>query len=83
MIRLGCASAASTIQNWGASLLVHSSTFFVGLTFFHLNQPNISLDKEGDEKLPFEFSFQGGVEYDINRYQKWIIARQFLFISLQ
>ena len=51
------------------------------ITFFHLNQPNISLDKEGDEKLPFEFSFQGGVEFDINRYQSGILPdNSFLFL---
>lgn len=65
----------------GTSFLVHSNTFFVGLTFFHLNQPNISLDKEGDEKLPFEFSFQGGIEFDINRFQSGILPdNSYLFL---
>lgn len=64
-----------------ASFLVHSSTFFAGLTFFHLNQPNISLDKEGDEKQAFELSFQGGTEIDLNPYQRGFLPdNSFLFL---
>ena len=46
--------------DFGTSFLIHSTNFFAGLSFFHLNQPNISLDKEGEEKLLTEFSLQGG-----------------------
>ena len=81
MTPLGLRIGRINYPKLGASLLVHSNTFFVDLTFFHLNQPNISLDKEGDEKLPFEFSFQGGVEFDINRYQSGILPdNSFLFL---
>lgn len=65
----------------GASLLVHSDTFFVGLSFFHLNQPNVSFEKEGDENLPIALSFQGGVEFDINPYQRGLLPdNSYLFL---
>lgn len=65
----------------GASFLVHSDTFFAGISFFHLNQPNTALDKEGDEKLPFEFSIQGGIEMDLNPYQSGLLPNNsFMFL---
>ena len=64
-----------------ASFLLHSNRFFAGVTFFHLNQPNISLDKEGDEKLPFELSLQGVIEIDLNPYQRGLLPdNSFLFL---
>ena len=65
----------------GASFLLHSDTYFAGVSFFHLNQPNISLNKDGDEKLPFEFSVQGGTEFDLNPYKSGLLPdNSYLFL---
>lgn len=65
----------------GASFLIHSEKFFAGLTLSHLNQPNTSFDKEIIQKLPVSISIQGGVELDINPYQRsFLPENSFLFL---
>lgn len=65
----------------GASFLLHSTNFFAGVTFFHLNEPNTSFDKETVLKIPLSLSFQAGFEFDINQYQRGFLPENsFLFL---
>ena len=59
----------------GASFLVHSSNYLVGLSLKHLNQPNISYFESEVNKLPIRFSLQGGYEFDVNPYDRSILPR--------
>ena len=60
----------------GVSFLVHSSNYLVGSSIKHLNQPNISYNKENTEfTLPIRYSVQGGYEFDINPYDRSIMPR--------
>ena len=45
----------------GASFIIHSSNYLMGLSIKHLNQPNISYFKDIDKvkKLPIRYSIQG------------------------
>lgn len=60
----------------GASFIVHSSDFLVGLSIKHLNQPIVSYNEEDtNAKLPIHYSVQGGYEFDINPYDRSILPR--------
>ena len=66
----------SNYMDLGASFLVHSSNYLVGASIKHLNQPNISYNKENTEfTLPIRYSVQGGYEFDINPYDRSIMPR--------
>ena len=66
----------SNYMDLGASFLVHSSNYLVGASIKHLNQPNISYNKENTEfTLPIRYSVQGGYEFDINPYDQSIMPR--------
>ena len=59
----------------GASFLIHSEEFLVGLTLKHLRKPNISFNKEADITLPIQIGIQGGYEFDINPYERRFLPR--------
>jgi|TARA_B110000285_G_scaffold227368_1_gene288585 type IX secretion system PorP/SprF family membrane protein len=59
----------------GASFLVHSSNYLVGLSLKHLNQPNNSYFEGEVNKLPIRFSIQGGYEFDVNPYDRPLLPR--------
>lgn len=61
-IRLG----VSNYVDFGASVLLHSDRFFVGLSLGQINQPNISISGENPIKANLKLSLQGGAEWDIN-----------------
>lgn len=70
-----------TYPDLGASFLLHNEKFFAGLALSHLNQPNISFDKESSQKLPIALAVQGGVELEINPYQYGFLPENsFLFL---
>ena len=78
---LGQRLGKQTYPDLGASFLVHSEKFFAGLALKHLNQPNISFDKESSQKLPIAAAIQGGVEFNINPYQRsFLPENSFLFL---
>ena len=61
----------SNYLDLGASFIVHSSNYLFGGSIKHLNQPNISYNKENTEfSLPIRYSVQGGYEFDINPYDR-------------
>ena len=55
--------------HFGASFLLHNDIFLTGITLDNLNQPNASMDRETQEKLPIRIGVQAGIEMDINPYQ--------------
>ena len=59
----------------GASFLVHSSNYLVGLSLKHLNQPNNSYFEGEVNKLPIRYSIQGGYEFDVNPYDRPLLPR--------
>ena len=70
-----------TYPDLGASFLIHSEKYFAGLALAHLNQPNISFDDGVIQKLPISLAIQGGVELDINPFQRGFLPENsFLFL---
>jgi type IX secretion system PorP/SprF family membrane protein len=66
----------SNYMDLGAAFLIHSSNYLVGASVKHVNQPNISYNKENtDFTLPIRYSVQGGYEFDINPYDRSIMPR--------
>ena len=59
-----------TYPDLGASFLIHSEKFFGGVALSHLNQPNTSYDKDIIQKSTISIAVHGGIELDINPYQK-------------
>tara|TARA_B100000767_G_C19738749_1_gene525141 strand:+ start:115 stop:1128 length:1014 start_codon:yes stop_codon:yes gene_type:complete len=60
----------------GASFILHSDKYIIGFSAQHLNQPNISFNKENEEfKMPVRFSLQGGYEFNINPYDQGFLPR--------
>ena len=67
---------SSNYMDLGASFIVHSNNYLFGVSIQHLNQPNISFNKEvTDYTLPIRYSIQGGYEFDINPYDRSIMPR--------
>ena len=67
---------SSNYMDLGASFIVHSNNYLFGVSIQHLNQPNISFNKEvSDYTLPIRYSIQGGYEFDINPYDRSIMPR--------
>jgi type IX secretion system PorP/SprF family membrane protein len=66
-----------------ASFIVHSDLFFAGFSIKHLNQPNTSFDKEQVVSLPLALHLQGGLEMDINQYNRSFLPKNsFLFLYM-
>ena len=67
---------SSNYMDLGASFIVHSNNYLFGVSIQHLNQPNISFNKEvTDYTLPIRYSIQWGYEFDINPYDRSIMPR--------
>lgn len=65
----------SNYFDFGASFLIHNQIYILGLSLKHLNRPNTSLNKENQYKKPISISFQGGIEFDINPYDRNFLPR--------
>ncbi|MDA9892915.1 PorP/SprF family type IX secretion system membrane protein [Flavobacteriaceae bacterium] len=66
----------------GASFIIHSSNYLIGLSIKHLNQPNISYNKEDNNiKLPIRYSLQAGYEFDVNPYDRPLLPRYSTILS--
>ncbi len=71
----------SSYFDLGASFLVHSEDFIVGLDLKHLNKPNTSFNKEVLYEKPIEISLQGGYEFNINPYEfRYLPRYSYLFL---
>lgn len=65
----------------GASFLIHSEDYIIGLTLKHINRPNTSFNKEIISQRPMRISIQGGYEFNINPYENsWLPRYSFLMI---
>ena len=53
-----------------------------GFTIKHLNQPNTSFDKEQIVSLPLALHLQGGLEMDINQYNRSFLPRNSFLFSI-
>ena len=61
--------ANTSYFDMGASLILHSEDYLVGLSLKHLNRPNTSFNKEVPFEKPIQISVQGGYEFNINPYE--------------
>jgi len=65
----------------GASFMIHSEDYVIGLDLKHLNKPNTSFNKEVLYEKPIEISLQGGYEFNINPYEMRYLPRySYLFV---
>ena len=60
----------SNYIDFGASFLIHNQIYILGLSLKHLNQPNTSFNQENQFKKTISISVQGGVEFDINPFDR-------------
>ena len=61
--------ANTSYFDMGASFILHSEDYLVGLSLKHLNRPNTSFNKEVPYEKPIQVSVQGGYEFNINPYE--------------
>ena len=61
--------------DFGASFLLHNQDYILGVSIKHLNRPNTSLNKEKEYKKPMSVSLQGGIEFNINPYERSFLPR--------
>ncbi|MBL6666112.1 MAG: type IX secretion system membrane protein PorP/SprF [Flavobacteriaceae bacterium] len=77
----GTQLGTSNYIDFGASFLLHSESFYVGLSLAQINQPDISISGETPLKANLKLSLQGGAEWDINPHQRnGLPERSYLFI---
>jgi len=72
---LGPLIGNSNFFDLGASFLLHSNDYLIGLSFKHLNRPNISFNKEVIRSKPISYSLQLGYEFNINPYENNFLPR--------
>tara|TARA_A200000113_G_scaffold221236_1_gene232766 strand:- start:4501 stop:5079 length:579 start_codon:yes stop_codon:yes gene_type:complete len=65
----------SNYIDFGASFLIHNQIYILGLSLKHLNQPNTSFNQENQFKKTISISVQGGVEFDINPFDRNFLPR--------
>lgn len=56
---------SKTFFDAGTGVLVYSSRFWLGSSFYHLNKPNESLIGAAKSKLPIKYCVQGGMRFDL------------------
>jgi type IX secretion system PorP/SprF family membrane protein len=49
--------------------LIYTENYWVGASFFHLNNTNESLFNNGESFLPVKISVHGGAKYDLNKHE--------------
>ena len=54
----------------GASFILHNETFLLGLSLKHLNNPNVSFNKEGNQTLPLNVVLNGAYEFNVNPFER-------------
>jgi type IX secretion system PorP/SprF family membrane protein len=59
----------------GASFILHSQDFLIGISFKHLNQPNIAFDQSIDFIQPITMGAQLAYEYNLNPYDRRFLPR--------
>ena len=66
---------SKSYTNLGASFLLHSTDFLVGLSFENLNQPNIAYNDDVEYLIPLSIGMQIAYEYDLNPYDRRFLPR--------
>jgi type IX secretion system PorP/SprF family membrane protein len=61
--------ANTSYFDMGASFILHSEDYLIGLSLKHLNRPNTSFNQEVPYEKPIQVSVQGGYEFNINPYE--------------
>lgn len=65
----------------GASGLIYSEKYLIGLHLAHLNQPNISFNKETQTKKEIAITLISALELDINPYGRGILPENTFFFG--
>ena len=58
-----------TFFDIGAGILIHTEKYWLGTSFFHLNQPNQSLIG-ANSRLPIKYTVHGGAKFPLNKEEK-------------
>lgn len=66
----------SNYLDFGAAMVLYNENFMVGLSFKHLNQPDISMNKEFNLKKPMSISLQAAYERDINYFGRSFLPNE-------
>ena len=62
---------SKTYADFSTGLLLHSDNLFVGVSLFHITQPNESFFENNINKLPLRVSFHGGYQFRFNERNKY------------
>ena len=54
---------------------MHNQKYLLGISLKHLNRPNTSLNREKEYNKPLSISVQGGIEFDVNPYERSFLPR--------
>jgi len=54
----------------GTGILLYTSKYWGGASFFHLNKPNESLVEAEDGILPMKYTVHGGIKHVLNKVEK-------------
>ena len=72
---------AKNYTNLGASFILHSTDFLLGLSFENLNQPNIAYNDDVEFLIPITIGFQAAYEFNLNPYDRRFLPRySYLYI---
>ena len=66
---------AKNYTNLGASFILHSADFLLGLSFENLNQPNIADNDDVEFLIPITIGFQAAYEFNLNPYDRRFLPR--------
>lgn len=71
----GLMPKSSSYFDLGASFIIHSDEYLVGVSLKHLNRPNVSYNQEVTQLKPIEYNLNGAYEFDINPYDRGIFPK--------
>ena len=66
---------AKNYTDLGASFLVHSTDFLIGINFDYLNQPNVAYDTDVEFLVPISYGIQAAYEFNLNPYDRRFLPR--------
>ncbi|MDP2385147.1 MAG: type IX secretion system membrane protein PorP/SprF [Bacteroidota bacterium] len=65
-----------TFFDMGAGVLAYSSSYWGGISLYHLNRPNQSLLGNEDVPMPIRYTFHGGHKFVLNEEEKNLLQRK-------
>ncbi len=66
---------AKNYTDLGASFLLHSTDFLIGINFDYLNKPNVAYDTDVEFLVPISYGFQAAYEFNLNPYDRRFLPR--------